>query len=305
MSKYSHKLPKDDLKKFAKEVGKKLVASDFKNKRVEDPLKISDKQEKKVKKYVRDYFDKAVEKRKMHDKKKAQKKERENGAPAKDASNGDGPASSTAAIPTDEQDDAKNDESDALPDPSDDEADVDTNDFGLHPPSLSRSPIDNPTILNPELKRKRDGEDEDDHQSETGSTKRLKSEAEDSTPPPPPPPPPPADGAMGGMDDEHEVIEETEEQRELRSQEEDLMRENEEAMAMDMDGSLKTEEMSRDAFASAQSNTTLNIKSDNQASNALGAGVNGSGSAVNGTGEITKADEVIKLEHERTEVLSH
>jgi hypothetical protein len=73
MQKFSSQLPKDDLKKFAKEVGKKLVASDFKNNRVEDPTKISEKQEKKVKKYVREYFEKAVEKKKAIDKKRREK----------------------------------------------------------------------------------------------------------------------------------------------------------------------------------------------------------------------------------------
>ena len=60
MDKFRNKLPKEDLKKFAKEIGKKLVASDFKHNRVEDPTKITDKQEKKVKKYVKEFFDKAV-----------------------------------------------------------------------------------------------------------------------------------------------------------------------------------------------------------------------------------------------------
>ena len=60
VDKFYGKLPKDDLKKFAREVNKKLVASDYKNNRVEDPTSISTKQEKKVKKYVRDYFERAV-----------------------------------------------------------------------------------------------------------------------------------------------------------------------------------------------------------------------------------------------------
>src|ERR1700709_1176274 len=70
MQKFASQLPKDDLKKFAKGGGKKLVASDFKNGRVEDPTKISEKQEKKVKSYVRQFFEKAVEKKKELDKKK-------------------------------------------------------------------------------------------------------------------------------------------------------------------------------------------------------------------------------------------
>ncbi|KAI6246613.1 Histone-lysine N-methyltransferase, H3 lysine-36 specific [Erysiphe necator] len=73
MQKFHHKLPKEDLKKFAKEVGKKLVASDFKNKRVDDPTRISLKQEKKVKSYVRAYFEKAVSKKGELDRRKREK----------------------------------------------------------------------------------------------------------------------------------------------------------------------------------------------------------------------------------------
>ncbi|KAI1005801.1 Histone-lysine N-methyltransferase, H3 lysine-36 specific [Podosphaera aphanis] len=75
MQKFRHKLPKEDLKKFAKEVGKKLVASDFKNKRVENPTKISLKQEQKVKSYVRAYFEKAVAKKEELDRRKKEKEE--------------------------------------------------------------------------------------------------------------------------------------------------------------------------------------------------------------------------------------
>ncbi|KAF3002225.1 histone methyltransferase set2 [Neopestalotiopsis sp. 37M] len=70
MDKFRHKLPKEDLKKFAKEVNKKLVASDYKNHRVEDPNMISKKQEQKIKSYVEDFFDKAVLKYNAAEKKK-------------------------------------------------------------------------------------------------------------------------------------------------------------------------------------------------------------------------------------------
>lgn len=73
MDKFRHKLPKDELKKFAKEVNKKLVASDYKNKRVDDPTSISPKLEKKVKKYVKDFLERAVEKFKEHEKKKVER----------------------------------------------------------------------------------------------------------------------------------------------------------------------------------------------------------------------------------------
>ena len=57
MNKYKHKIPKDDLKRFAKDVAKKLVSSDYKAGRVDDPTKISEKQQKKVKSYCKDKSD--------------------------------------------------------------------------------------------------------------------------------------------------------------------------------------------------------------------------------------------------------
>lgn len=49
--------------------------SDFKNQRVDDPTQISAKQEKQVKKFVTDYLEKAVAKKRLHDKKKAERKD--------------------------------------------------------------------------------------------------------------------------------------------------------------------------------------------------------------------------------------
>ncbi|RMZ90657.1 hypothetical protein DV736_g2107, partial [Chaetothyriales sp. CBS 134916] len=48
MNKYKHKIPRDDLKRFAKEIAKKLVASDFKAGRVKDPTEIGEKQQRKT-----------------------------------------------------------------------------------------------------------------------------------------------------------------------------------------------------------------------------------------------------------------
>ncbi|KAB8295803.1 hypothetical protein EYC80_008626 [Monilinia laxa] len=219
MQKFSAKLPKDDLKKFAKEVGKKLVASDFKNNRVEDPTKISEKQEKKVKKYVRDYFEKAVEKKKEMDRKRAERKRREGQAKSKE--NG---TDSKESKP-------ENTTISSSPDAVDDE------DVEVDVPSPTASPSGQ---LEMELlKRKRDNAEDE--------------EIDSSTPPPPPPPPPAGGMPISGSEDlemgncngdgdgdgdvrrEEEVKEETEEERELRMQEEDLMRENEEAMKMEMD----------------------------------------------------------------------
>ncbi|KAE8144855.1 histone-lysine N-methyltransferase, H3 lysine-36 specific [Aspergillus avenaceus] len=79
VDKFKHKLPKEDLKRYAKDVAKKLVNSDFKNSRVEDPTKISDKQQKKIKKYCKEFFDKAVVKHRAYEQRKADKGAKETG----------------------------------------------------------------------------------------------------------------------------------------------------------------------------------------------------------------------------------
>ncbi len=74
------------------QVAKKLVASDFKHNRVEDPTKITAKQEKLVKKYVSDFLDKAVAKKRVHDVKKAERRQ------AADTRPSDSPSASTPVI---------------------------------------------------------------------------------------------------------------------------------------------------------------------------------------------------------------
>ena len=71
MNKYKHRIPKEDLKRFGKEISKKLVAADYKAGRVTDPTKIDDKQKGKVKDYCKQYFDRAAHK---HKKAEAEKK---------------------------------------------------------------------------------------------------------------------------------------------------------------------------------------------------------------------------------------
>jgi histone-lysine N-methyltransferase SETD2 len=227
MQKFTKQLPKDDLKKFAKEVGKKLVASDFKNGRVEDPTKISEKQEKKVKAYVRQFFEKAVEKKKELDKRKKEKERAKlaNGSGGSEKVNGKSEASLVEDV-----DDVKAEDIDLTP-------------SSPSPPGAPSSPhvsVATPSFTesSPELKRKRTGEETPGNESDL---KRLKEE--DSTPPPPPPPPP-AEGMPEEMDSMEPGVskEETEEEKELRRQEEDLMRENEEAIKMEQDGTLQTAE---------------------------------------------------------------
>jgi histone-lysine N-methyltransferase SETD2 len=241
MQKFTHQLPKDDLKKFAKEVGKKLVASDFKNKRVEDPTKISQKQEKKVKKYVREYFQKAVEKKKAIEK---QKKENAAAHASNDkvaGVNGDG------AVKADHLNGEKHESEAEL---VKEETDVEMSDDDEEKDPFTETPSYTETS---DLKRKREGSDIGTPGEDVDSNKRQKEEDESpvNISPPPPPPPPPADSMPLNllMDGSHDgrmlveqVREETEEEKELRRQEEDLMRENEEALMMDMDGSLKAEE---------------------------------------------------------------
>lgn len=230
MDKFRNKLPKDDLKKFAKEIGKKLVASDFKHNRVEDPTKIDAKIEKKVKKYVKDFFDKAVAKKAAHDKLKATKKSQSTSSSngTKEVSNG----TPSAAIEPDL-------DSAMTVVPSED---VEMSDGGeddeLIAPSVPGTPAETPSDEG--LKRKRDdlGELYDSTPSET-PMKRIKEDELDTQPsPPPPPPPPPAEDLVMQMDEEAD----------LRAQEEALMRENEEALIRENEEAMRdAERLKKDA----------------------------------------------------------
>ncbi|RDW78418.1 histone-lysine N-methyltransferase-1 [Coleophoma crateriformis] len=292
MQKYSGKLPKDDLKKFAKEVGKKLVASDFKNNRVEDPTKISEKQEKKVKKYVRDFFEKAVEKKKIMDRKKAERAEK-----LQEAANG--MADKADAVSSDKTRDLEEVEGKLG-----DEIDIQVSDDEDDSRQAFNSIPTSPNAITPadsDLKRKRDDDaclvDEETH-------KRLKDSQEPS--PPPPPPPPPVDGPDYAEGDELQLAEEQrelEEAAELKRQEEDLMRENEEAMLEDMESGL-VERLAINGSAHAVNNS-IDTSSENGTLTPRITEVNGNGvklesSEMEGV-EATK----LKHEHERKSVLSH
>jgi [histone H3]-lysine36 N-trimethyltransferase len=221
MDKFRNKLPKEDLKKFAKEIGKKLVASDFKHNRVEDPTKITEKQEKKVKKYVKEFFDKAVAKKAAHDKLKVDKKHGSaaDGNNTKETSNG----TSSTTVEADAKNAIKVEELDDM-DLSDDGEEI-----GHAVPSVPATPsLDTPSEEG--LKRKRDdlGESFDSTPSET-PVKRIKEEDMEGMPsPPPPPPPPPAEDMIMQIDEDAELA--AQEEALMRENEEALMRENEEAM---------------------------------------------------------------------------
>ncbi|KAF6836934.1 histone-lysine n-methyltransferase [Colletotrichum musicola] len=196
IDKYRHKLPKDDLKRLGKDVNKKLVSSDFKRNRVQDPTApLDQKQSRKVKSYVKDFLDKAVVKLRNYEKAKA--------ARQTDASKS---AESGSAVQAADGDTVVADVADEVMLSDDDEAE---------------------STASPEKKRKRDeeaGESLSLDSLDGPLAKRLReNDVEDGAPPPPPPPPPaepaPVDSPMSL----------TEEQQALREQEEALMRENEES----------------------------------------------------------------------------
>lgn len=190
MNKYKAKIPREDLKRFAKEIAKKLVESDFKSGRVEDPTKISDKHQQKVKKYCKDFFEKAAHKHSKHEKEKAAKKAKSANGTKTDTA-GISTTTSVATSPTPKLDASpdldikKEDESDVEDvKMSEDEADDDEK---ATPASPSTEMQNGDT-----LKRKRSGSEDRDVKDEDDLTKSpLKKLNLDSPPPPPPPPPAP------------------------------------------------------------------------------------------------------------------
>ena len=150
--------------------------SDFKNDRVTDPTQITEKQEKNVKKYVKDYFDKAVAKKKEHDKRRAERKAKEGG-----------PTASPGNLEVGHE--SKKDESDIdeVMEASDDE------ETKREPSSITPiTPLDQ-TVNGEGLKRKREVELNEDgvklEEEEATPSKRARSVTPPEPPPPPPPPP--------------------------------------------------------------------------------------------------------------------
>ena len=196
MDKFKNKIPRDELKKFAKEVfrlflgcvysasdnfqiSKKLVNSDFKNHRVNDPTQISSKQEKQVKKYVKEFFDKVVAKRKVHEERKAEKKALAEGSvEMKSELNGG----------IDVKEEEKSDAEDGMQ-TSDDDGD----NIQKKPKSdTPTTPLDQ--LMNGDkLKRKRESEGQDEFKLEDEEATPNKRARSDTPPAPPPPPPPPAE----------------------------------------------------------------------------------------------------------------
>jgi histone-lysine N-methyltransferase SETD2 len=188
MNKYKHKIPRDDLKRFAKEIAKKLVASDYKAGRVKDPTKIDERQVKKVKDFCKQFFDKAYQKHKKHEAEKSTREKNKN-------SKAEGEAQSpVASPPTADQDEDIKMSDNELEDTPSVATPSDANDFGT-------------------LKRKRaDRADTsgvgDEEREPTGSpAKRLNMESDTPPPPPPPPPAPPIETPPASTPREGEDIE--------------------------------------------------------------------------------------------------
>ena len=175
VGKYKNKLAKDELKRWAKEFAKKVVESDFKKGKVEDPGKISDKQAKSIKKNAQEFFEKAVKKKEEAEKRRAHKKTAKNDDGSRTPA-GSPPAA--AASPTDKDDE-----------------DIQLSD---HEDELEGTPA-NSTDSPSNLKRRIGSVENDDSDADL---KRLRTEGEHAPPPPPPPPPPPADG----LDDDQDML---------------------------------------------------------------------------------------------------
>ncbi|CAL5874083.1 uncharacterized protein PFLUO_LOCUS8370 [Penicillium psychrofluorescens] len=166
---YKHKIPRDHLKRFAKETAKKLVEGDYKKNRVVDPTRISEKHQQTVKNYCKNFFDKAASKHKEREKRKA-RKAGQTGA--------DGPADEDTKMLSDDEADAHA----AAPSPMDDDDDDATS------ATLKRKRHDD--AASPENDEDGDGD------GDSSPSKRQKSIP--PTPPPPPPPPPEGDGDGDG-----------------------------------------------------------------------------------------------------------
>lgn len=144
--------------------------SDFKNNRVENPTAINDKQQKKVRNYCKEYFEKAVVKHREHEKK---------------AGKGTKEAGHTANGESDEGVDVKM---------SDDEGGKDTPGDGEETETPGSS-----------LKRKRD----DDPEKEDGKQSPSPSKRQRSSTPPPPPPPPMSPGQAESTPTDKQAIQAT------------------------------------------------------------------------------------------------
>ncbi|KAJ0162933.1 Histone-lysine N-methyltransferase, H3 lysine-36 specific [Colletotrichum tanaceti] len=231
IDKYRHKLPKDDLKRLGKDVCKKLVSSDYKGKRVQDPTTpLDQKQARKVKTYVKDFLDKAIVKFKQFE------QEKEKASPAGGADKPTDGATTRNGLSVDTADVA------------DEVMLSDMEDAGL--------------MGSPDRKRKRGGEEAaeslDPTPSDEPSVKRLREDDVEDGPTPPPPPPPPLGDLESTATPEEPM---TEEQKALREQEEALMRENEESERLEEEAELTK---TKDVESAPQENNDATLNGHSQ-----------------------------------------
>jgi histone-lysine N-methyltransferase SETD2 len=165
-----HQRVRNSFADIAPQVSKKLVRGDYKHGHVKDPTaKLDSKHERTVKKFVKDFLEKAVMKRAARDKEKA----------AKAAKKTKGIAEGKSKVVAD---------SPATPKIEEEHADSDDEMLGLsddeESKALQTSPDDSSAA---DLKRKREGD------ADLGSPKKSRTELTPAPPPPPPPPPPAED----------------------------------------------------------------------------------------------------------------
>ena len=164
MNKYKHKIPKDDLKRFAKEISKKLTTSDFKAARVNNPTqKLDEKQQKKVKEYCKQFFDRAAHKHKKQEEDRVSKKK----------INGRSAVQSPAL--------------EGSPGIKAEDEDIKMSDHEITPE------IETPSERSTTLKRKHEEISPGIKEEDDPSKSPFKKLATNTPPPPPPPPAPPAD----------------------------------------------------------------------------------------------------------------
>ena len=149
-----------------------MVDSDFKHNRVQDPTKkLDSKMEKTVRNYVRDWFDKAVQKKHRREKEKAARQ------PAAGTSTTT-PAGSPPSAQKKAADDAA--EEDLVL------SENEVEDEDMKPPATSAEASLSPSSLK---RRREENAGIDSTQDEDTLSKKARTE--DLAPPPPPPPPPP------------------------------------------------------------------------------------------------------------------
>ncbi|KIV99930.1 hypothetical protein, variant [Verruconis gallopava] len=164
IDKFKPKLPRDEIKRLADEILKKLVESDYKNKRVTDPNKMDRKYAHAAKKHVAEFMNKAV---KRNVEKKKRERAEQKAAEAKRNGSSTNERSTTPPIA-----DLKVEEEEEVQVSDDEMLDVEEEQ------SLAKRKRDSETPATPA-------------ESESSVSKKIKVEA-----PPPPPPPPPTQMAV-------------------------------------------------------------------------------------------------------------